>query len=215
MVNKKDILILSLISLILGILFVKQFYISKEAEKLKAGEGNQLLALEISKLLKANTDLRLEIQDLSITLEKYQKSLEDRKSAAEELSKNLAKYKVIAGTSKIEGQGVEILISKGLEKEQMVDLVNALKNIGVEGITINKMRLTISSYFTATLKGLFLNSQKLESPYEILVVGNASLIKEALERKGGIIEQIKASSKDIQIQIEKRDKLLLEGIAKI
>jgi uncharacterized protein YlxW (UPF0749 family) len=210
-INKKDILILSLISLILGILFVKQFYISKEVEKLKAGEENQLLALEISKLLKANTDLRLEIQDLSITLEKYQKSLEDKKSAAEELSKNLEKYKIIAGTNKIEGQGVEILISKDLEKEQMVDLVNALKNIGVEGISINGIRLTISSYFTATLNGLFLNSQKLESPYKILVVGNASLIKEALERRGGIIEQIKAGSKEAEIKIEKKDKIILEA----
>lgn len=211
MLNKKNILILSLVSLILGILLVKQFYISKETERLKAGEENQILALEISKLLKANTDLRLEIQDLSVTLEKYQKSLEDRKSASEELEKNLEKYKIIAGISKIEGPGVEIVISGDLEKEQMIDLVNTLKNIGVEGISINGTRLTISSYFTTNLGGLFLNNQKLEPPYKILVIGNAPLIKEALERRGGIIEQIKSSSKEIEISIEKKDKIILEA----
>jgi len=211
MFQKKDFIIIALVCFTLGFLLVRQLYLSTETQRIKKGEEEQLLALEISRLIKANTDLRLEIQELATTAEKYQRSLEDKKSATEEVSKNLEKYKIIAGVTRIEGPGVEIKIESDMAKEQMVDLVNALRNIGIEGISINGKRLTISSYFTADQSGLFINGQKLEKPYTIWVVGNAPLIKEALERKGGIIEQLQVEEKEGQIKIEERDKLILEA----
>lgn len=211
MFQKKDFIIIALVCFILGFLLVRQLYLSTETQRIKKGEEEQLLALEISRLIKANTDLRLEIQELATTAEKYRRSLEDKKSATEEVSKNLEKYKIIAGVTRIEGPGVEIKIENDMAKEQMVDLVNALRNIGIEGISINGRRLTISSYFAAGQSGLFLNGQKLEKPYTIWVIGNAPLIKEALERKGGIIEQLQVETKEGQIKIEERDKLILEA----
>jgi len=211
MFQKKDFIIIALVCFILGFLLVRQLYLSTETQRIKKGEEEQLLALEISRLIKANTDLRLEIQELATTAEKYRRSLEDKKSATEEVSKNLEKYKIIAGVTRIEGPGVEIKIESDMAKEQMVDLVNALRNIGIEGISINGRRLTISSYFAAGQSGLFLNGQKLEKPYTIWVIGNAPLIKEALERKGGIIEQLQVETKEGQIKIEERDKLILEA----
>ena len=209
MFQKKDLFIFILVFLVLGILLVRQFYTSKETKKLEQSEENQLLALEISRLIKANTDLRLEINELATTLEKYQKSWQDRKSAFEEVEKNLEKYKILAGTTEIKGPGIEVTIDGELDKEQMVDLINAFKNIGVESLSVNGKRLIISSYFAANQEGLFLNGMKLEKPYIILAVGNAPLIKEALERKGGIIEQIQSSEKDIKIKVEKREEIVL------
>lgn len=210
--QKKDVLILSSVFLILGILLVRQFYVSREAERLKRGEENQLLALEISRLIKANTDLRLEIGELATTSEKYQQSLGDRKSASEELLKNLEKYKIIAGVAKAEGPGVEIKIEGDIDKEQMVDLINALKNIGIEGLSINDKRIIISSYFEISPDGLLLNGTKLLEPYNVIALGNAALIEEAIKRKGGILEQIESGSKDTLVSVIKKEKLVLEAV---
>ncbi|MCX6807108.1 MAG: DUF881 domain-containing protein [Candidatus Berkelbacteria bacterium] len=210
---RKDILIYSLICGILGALLVRQFYATKAVEKIKKGDKNQLLALEVSRLIKANDDLRSEIKDLGATSEKYQKSVEDRKSASEEVTKNLEKYQILAGVTKIDGTGVEIKIDGDVGQEQMVDLVNALRNIGVEGLSINNKRFVISSSFRFMADGLFLDNTKLERPYTVITIGNAVLIKEALERKGGIIEQIKSSSRDIKIEVIQKDKVILEPIS--
>jgi len=210
--QKKDFIIIAIICYFLGFLLIRQLYFSDETQRIKKGEEEQLLALEISRLIRANADLRLEIQELSATAEKYRRSLEDKKSASEEVSKNLEKYKIIAGTTRIYGSGVEVKIDSDVTKEQMVDLVNSLKNIGIEGISINGKRLAISSYFTADQGGLFMNGQRLEKPYTIWVIGNAPLIKEALERKGGIIEQLQLETKGGQIKIEERNEVVLGAL---
>ena len=209
MYTKKNILILTLIGIILGFLIIRQLYLTKQAEKIKTGEDNQMLALEISQLIKANSDLRLEMTNLSTTQEKYNKSLEDKKGASEELSKNLEKYKIISGVTKIAGQGVEIKIEGGIEQEQLVDLVNALRNIGVDGVSINSKRFIISSYFTKTAEGIYLGGTKISAPYVVGVVGNGALVKESLLRRGGIIDQIKESGDDIKVDVEQKEEITL------
>ena len=43
--------------------------------------------------------------------------------------------------------------------------------------------------------------------YQILVYGNSRLLKSALERKGGIVEQI--SNKDIKISIAEKESVII------
>lgn len=208
--GKREIIILALVSVLLGFLIVKQFYLTQSTEKLKKEEENALIAVEFSRLLKANADLRTEIDELTTSLEKYQKSLSERKSASEEIRKNIEKYKIIAGESKVIGEGVEIEILGDLTKEQLIDLINALKNIGIEAISINGKRLIISSFIKSTSDGLYFEDKKLEKPYRIQAIGNSSLLKESLERKGGIIQQIKEMDPAIEIKITPQKEIILE-----
>lgn len=204
MFQKKDLLIFVSVCFVLGFLLIRQFYATKELAKITQAEDNQLLTLEISHLIKADSDLRLEIKEQSVTLEKYEKALEDRKSAAEALEKDLEKYKIIAGVTKIEGPGVLIKVEGGLGKEEMVDLVNALRNIGIEGLSLNKKRIVLNSSFSGG-----------QGPFIFEVIGNGPLIKEALERKGGIIEQIKSNNPNVKIGIEKKEKIQLEKLEEL
>ena len=210
MFKRKDIFVLIIVGIALGILIVRQFYVAKVVQKVTKGDEEQLMALEIAQLLKANTDLRLEIKDSGTTSEKYQQALGDRKSAIDEVAKNLGKYKIIAGATKIKGPGVEIRIDGDLAPEQLVDLVNALRNIGIEGLSVNGKRFIISSYFKITASGVFVNETKIDKPFVTQVIGNAPLIKEALLRKGGIIEQIQSSGSNIKIEINEKDAIVLE-----
>jgi uncharacterized protein YlxW (UPF0749 family) len=114
---------------------------------------------------------------------------------------DIVRYDNINSAKSISGQGVIISIDDMLLIPQIVDLVNAIKNIGYESIQVNNVRLSIN-----TNLGQFSGLPK----YEIIVLGNSKLIKSALERKGGIIEQITINKNKYSIE-EKTNLEIREG----
>ena len=90
-------------------------------------------------------------------------------------------------------------------------MINALRNIGAEGISINGQRFVINSFFRKTADGIFLENSKLSSPYIIQTVGNSALIKESLLRKGGIIDQTEESGTEIKVSVEQKDNIILNA----
>jgi len=211
MTQKRDQVVLLVVALILGLLVMRQLLVSPHLQKVSKIEEEQLLALEVARLIKANADLREEIQTLGETFSTYQKSLENRKEAEGEVQKNLQKYQVIAAESKVKGPGIEVDIEGPLSKEDFVDLINALKNIGAEAISVNGIRLTPFSYFGSSQGQVVLDKKRLDQPYRILAIGDSSLLAEALQRKGGVLDLIQAAPKEVKVGVEKRETVVLEA----
>jgi uncharacterized protein YlxW (UPF0749 family) len=44
-----------------------------------------------------------------------------------------------------------------------------------------------------------------------LAIGNSSLLAEALQRKGGVLDLIQAASKEVKVRVEKKETVVLEG----
>ncbi|MCL5411030.1 MAG: DUF881 domain-containing protein [Patescibacteria group bacterium] len=196
MFKKNDYIIISIICFFLGIFLISQFYSGKEYKKIIQPENNAVLALEVAKLTKSNADLRNEVQNLTSDLESYKNSTESRQKSFDQYLVDTERLDSINSTSSKTGQGVVIQIKGNLSTAQIVDLVNAIKNIGAEIITINNQRLVLNTSFDK-----FSNLQY----YEIEVLGNSSLLKSAMERKGGIVDQI--STKDINFIIQEKDNI--------
>lgn len=196
MLKKTDYIILSIICFFLGIFLISQFLSVKEYKKVIQPENNAVLALEVSKLTKANADLRREAVDLTTNLEAYQSSSLSQKNAYDQYSVDTERFDIINAAKAKSGQGVLIEVDGKLTTAQVVDLVNALKNIGAEIISVNNYRLALN-----TDLGRFDGMNK----YEIKVLGNSNLLKSAIERKGGIIDQI--STKDIKFNISEQDSI--------
>jgi len=196
MLKRTDYIILSIICLFLGIFLVSQFYSTKEYKEVTQPENNSVLALEVSKLTKANADLRREVQDLTTNLETYKSSSESGKKTYDQYLVDSERLDIINAVKSKTGQGVEINIDGKLSTPQMVDLINALKNIGAEVISVNGYRLVLNTDMSR-----FDGMQK----YDIKVLGNSSLLKSAIERKGGIVDQI--STKDIKFDIQGQDNI--------
>lgn len=195
-----DYLIIFITCIFLGIAVVSQVYAGKEYNKAIQPENNATTALEVASLTKSNADLRREVQDLTHDLDTYKNSSEMQKTANDKYQSDLGRFSIITGTSSATGQGVIIRINGKLSSAQIVDLVNAIKNIGSEVISINGTRLVLQTDLRQ-FKGL--------PSYEIKVLGNSKLFKSAMERKGGIIDQL--SSKDISINVEESDTMTIEG----
>ncbi len=190
MLKKLDYIILSIICLFLGIFIVSQLISVKEYKKVIQPENNAVLALEVSQLTKTNADLRREVKDLTASLELYKDGAQSNKTKYDQYLADSDRFNIINAVKSKTGQGVTITVDGKLNTAQVVDLVNAIKNIGAEVISINNRRLVLN-----TDMGQFSGMSK----YEVNVLGNSSLLKSAIERKGGIIDQI--SSKDIKMTV--------------
>lgn len=197
MFKRTDYIIISITCCVLGVALMSQFYSSKSSKNLLQPEGNDVLAVEIEKIAKTNSAMKISITDLT---KKYNDYLTNSNSANNyaRYTEEIHTYDAVNGTSEISGQGVEISIAGSLTTAQLVDLINAIKNIGTDLISMNGKRITLTTH---------VDSATFSSPYKVYALGNASLLESALVRKGGIIEQIK--NKNISINIEKRDVISL------
>lgn len=197
MLKKRDYYIIGITCLALGYILVRQFYLQQIVIKVTQPETGSSMALEVTELIKTNDKLRKEIDNLNGQLSKLGKSTVDLQAANEALNENLEHYKIVLGLTKVKGSGVEITFPQKIESTQLIDLINAIKNIGVEAIAINNNRF---GPYTSIESGVFY------PPTVISVIGDQELLNDSLIRPGGIIEQIGNG------EIEKKDNLKLKSI---
>src|SRR3990167_1014652 len=196
MFQRKDYILLGFICLTLGFFIIQQFYLHKKITKTIQPENENNLALEVSELIKTNTLLQAEIEELNSQHEKLSRSAADAKSANETIEENLKKYKIILGLGEISGEGVEIVFENKVNSTQLIDLINAIKNIGVEAMQVNNERITHS---TSICGGLF------NPPTIVKAIGNKNILYESLVRPGGILEQIGAGN------VSKKDNIVIKA----
>ncbi len=195
--KKFDYILIGIIGLILGFIIVRQFYLQQKVSAITQTQQGNILALEVANLISTDEKLRKEVQDLTDQYNTLVASSSDKKTSSEALENNLAKYKIILAQTKVEGPGVEIIFNDRIDSTQMIDLINAVKNIGAEAIAINQHRLASHSTVES---GTFYPPTKVE------VIGNKDLLEEALKRNGGIISQIGTGT------VLKHDRLILPAL---
>lgn len=179
MFKKSDLIIFAVIAAALGFFVVRQYFASKEASILTQPENNQVIALEVARLTKGNSELRQGVIDLEDRINSYQKSVSDSSSSADTINRDLKHYQETNGMLPVSGRGIILKINKHITQPQEVDLANTIRNIGVDGFSINGDRIGLNYHFDANTDS-----------YEIQIVGNPTLIRSALIRKGGFLDQL-------------------------
>lgn len=179
--TKKDTYLLIAVSLILGIIITKQFFISQKIKAKVTPASNESLAYEVSELFKNCEKLTIEENRLKTEVEKLNKSSKDNKEIDDALSKKIHDYRIISGKVAVSGPGIKITFDKKIASTQVVDLLNALKNIGVDAVSVNGSRINMTS---SIAEGTFY------PPLVVEAIGDKELLYNSLERPGGIIDQI-------------------------
>ncbi len=178
---RKNILILIGACLFLGFILSRQFFLHKLVAESTQPEQEQELALEVSQLIKSNHELTLEKNKLNEEYSLLYKNVADKKMNLSTVSNSIEQYNIILGLVPVKGPGVTISFDEILDTTQITDLINALRNIGIEALVINGKRITPTTGW---------DIKTFSSPYKIQVIGNSKLIKESLGRRGGIMENI-------------------------
>ncbi len=194
MFKKIDYIIIFFCCTFLGIFIISQVYARKEVKKVIQPENNEVLAIEVSKLTRSNADLRIEVRELTDNLDNYRKTSQSAQNSYSQYLNDEMRLDLINGQVPSSGQGIVMSVHGQLVLPQMVDLLNAIRNSGGELISINDVRLMTNSNISLFLEG---------DRKEVKILGNSHLLKSALERKGGIIEQL--SNKQMWFTIEEKD----------
>lgn len=146
------------------------------------------------------------------TLNKYKEESTSDEKSEENLEEELEKLNQILGKTDVEGKGIIITLKEGpnaelnIDSENLLIIVNYLRDAGAEAISINGQRIVNQTDF-AYISNLFIkiNSQRIVAPYVIKAIGNPDYLKSALVGTGGYQEELQANG--FEVTIEEKNKV--------
>ena len=146
-------------------------------------------------------------------LERMENKLETERTNSTQNNTELAQLENIIkdgnkvlGLSEVTGQGITITVNDNqktslttiiadpnwfiVHDKDLINIVNALKNVGAEAISINGQRIITTSAIECDGNIIIINNEKIAAPFEIKAIGlPESLI--GIARFGGYVEYLK------------------------
>jgi len=144
--------------------------------------------------------------------------LSESQKENEGLIKELGDYRLTAGATDVTGEGIEItlydLTDASLSPEEtlvhqqdILMVVNELRNAGAEAISVNDIRFTATSYVRCVGSVIDVDGTRFSAPYTIKAIGGKNNLEKAMKQPGGIVAFLTADGK--RIDIAKKDNLEL------
>lgn len=112
------------------------------------------------------------------------------------------------GVTDVTGEGIIIHILDGndlIHQEDLIILIDELKNSGSQAISINEQRITNSTYLYCDGAVILIDGVKIGNPFQMKAIGNAEILYGALTRNKGYLETLKKDG--IEISVEKQEKV--------
>lgn len=112
----------------------------------------------------------------------------------------LESLEVLAGTTKVRGPGVQIVIRDpdgGVDAAEILDAVQELRDAGAESIEVAERRIVVSTWFgnppdTGT-PAILVSGDLRPSPYTILAIGDPGTLSTAMEIPGGVADSVRTA----------------------
>ena len=161
---------------------------------------------QIFALSDQNAKMQIELQKTTQELEKARTRASENDETNLEKSSLISSYNTYLGNSDVYGPGVTITYNptkdeNGFDTAQILrSIVNELKNVGVEAISINKHRVIPTTAIEQVKSKIEVNGSTINGPYVITAIGDASMIDSNISRPGGIVDVINLSGASIKVE---------------
>ncbi len=182
--------LIMVIFILLGFLVVTQLKVQSTPQKL-ASLSEQDLGQIIRELTLETDALRKEIFNLQVRLYDYERKEATQRSVLNQAVQDLQTMKILAGIAKVKGPGIKVSIideENTLRGYDFLELIDELKSAGAEAIAVNNHRLKLWSFFKDAEGKVYLNGEVIESPYQIIVLGDPEVLYQSLSIPGGVID---------------------------
>jgi len=146
--------------------------------------------------------LQSQISDLQAARQRLSLNGSNNAAAREEAQRQADALAVLTGAAPAHGPGIRALISdpqRALRAEELLDVVEELRGAGAEVIQFGPVRIGTSSAFTDSGSGVSLDGTALQSPYEVLAIGDPKTLDTALNIQGGVVNTVHAAGGEINI----------------
>ncbi len=138
-------------------------------------------------------------------IEQYNKESQDEQGALNLLNQDLKKANMSLGYTDVKGPGITITLSDGdsrITYNDILYLVNELKHAGAEAISINDKRIvSVSDIVNIQNKFIFVNTERIISPYVVKAIGDSKYLESAINVKGGLKDELEADGKSISYEV--------------
>lgn len=152
------------------------------------------------------------------TLESYREESSAENKTRQTLEEELQNLEKALGKTDVEGEGVIITLSEkkqnelredeeivSINAEDLIYIVNYLKDSGAEAISINGERIVNSTDIVDVGDTIKINSRHLRTEkYEIKAIGNSTYLESSIFGKGGYSETLDSSGIKAEIQKSNR-----------
>jgi uncharacterized protein YlxW (UPF0749 family) len=190
-------------------------------------EKHQNLALQQDQLEKAQSTLAREEKrrhdlETSLNAAKIKLAATGKMSEAQakKLSSEMKKLQALLGLTPVKGPGIVIRLTDNPDAAKnagpdagpflpgiihdfdLLQVVNELRNSKAEAIAINGVRITGFTPIRCVGAPIYINYEPKPAPFEIVAVGNADDLENALSMPGGILENLKNQTLGVRIRKE-------------
>lgn len=152
------------------------------------------------------------IVDTTSKINEYDEKMESNAETKELVTKELTEAKIKFGLTDVIGDGIIVTLKDAdnieYDAEDLLVLINELRDAGAEAISINGERIINTSdivYISATM--IKVNSKNISSPYIIKAIGDEIYLKSALTIKNGYYDVKVKNGYDINIEEKKNIKI--------
>lgn len=155
------------------------------------------------------------LEDSTKELDVIRKSATNNEENAEEKTAKLKKNNMLLGLTDVKGDGIIIELADGkvtgatldasnllIHDGNLREIVNELANAGAEAIEINGERIVNSTYIMCAGTVILVNGEKISSPCVIKAIGQQERLYGAVDRAGGILQQLRMNNLSISIKKE-------------
>lgn len=165
------------------------------------------LKTEITTLKTKYEEVIAKIEETNEKILQYEETFIEGKEASELLEEELQETEDLLGKNSVSGEGIIIKMSNAgtnkINSEDLLNLVNLLKNAGAEAISINEKRLVYDSYIVDINNSNYItiNGEYIVAPYTIKAIGNTTYLESAVAQKNyGYIDTQIAEGKQVTME---------------
>lgn len=161
-------------------------------------------------------------------LEKLREQVANSNESTKGLSGKLDKYNLMLGKSDLIGKGIIITLKDGearsfggdplVHAQDVMNVVNSLKNAGADAISVNNQRVVDSTAFNCIGNVITVNGEKVGVPFVIKAIGLPSQLYGSLTMKGHYLSILEAGGVQVSVDKVEKETIIIpkyEGIYKL
>lgn len=204
-------ILIAIVFMVLGFMLSVQYKVTVQQRTIRMDRVEDL-----SERLKAmeteNKHLLQEINELR------------KKGADRARDHGLERLQLLAGTTAVEGAGIEVLLDDSkipkkanenpnlyiIHDEDLLRVLNELRAAGAEAISLNGQRIVAMSEVRCAGPTVSVNNVRSAPPYVIKAIGAPKTLTSALRLRGGVVETFEFWG--IQVKIKAADKVHIPAL---
>lgn len=177
---------------------------------------------ELQRVRAEKEKLTQDLLELEDRLAEYEKEQISEDQYLKSMAEKTEEYKMAAGLLDVKGPGVIVTVDDPpiseeypgdyskivLRYENLLILVNKMKEAGAEAISINGHRIINTTEVSLAGNNININGLPTAPPYEIKAIGNSDTLESALTMRYGVVENMRTYY-DFQVSVTKQSEITI------